>query len=77
LTTSYSSILIEVFKRCISVARPTTFEVISYVNKDGIAEENWTDIDTEFGQCAKKAFYGQSLYKINGKSFYAILNFNL
>ena len=77
LNHSYGPILAEVFKQCVPVARPTSFEVISYVNKDGIAEKNWTMTPSQFGQCAKQVFYGQKLYSIDEKPFYAILNFNL
>lgn len=77
LSRAYAPLFQVIFERCIGIARPSSFEIISYVNADGIMEKNWSQTSTDFAQCAVKLFDGAELYKINDKSFYAILEFNL
>ena len=70
-------ILIKIFEKCIAHDRPSSFEVVSLVNKKGVVENAWSNTQTIFGQCAAKIFVGQQLEAIGQQKYYAILEFHL
>lgn len=70
-------IMMEIFKTCISYDRPSSFEVVSLVNQQGIVEKTWSNTQTIFGKCAAQTFIGKELLQIEKKKYYAILEFTL